>query len=141
MTEAPENTVAGLTRALTDASEGVETWNTERKRRLCRAIKHVVAEIWLKYAKGTTNLRKSQLKQFLTDFSGLELTREMFRTIYRQIDYDQTETIDEFKMAIFIIQVGGLGGIVGKQDMGEIMLEEESPKREFILFPGRFPFE
>ena len=114
--------------------------NTERKRRLCRAIKHVVAEIWLKYAKGTTTLTKSQLKQFLTDFSGLELTREMFRTIYRQIDYDQTETIDEFKMAIFIIQVAGLEGIVGKHDMGEIILEDESPKREFALFPGQFSF-
>ena len=83
-----QDPIAVLTRQLTNATEEVQTWNIERKRQLCRAIRHVVAEVWLKYAKGTVNLTKSQLKQFLIDFSGLELNREMFRTIYRQIDYD-----------------------------------------------------
>ena len=130
-----------LTCDLNLASKGVEKWEIEHKKYLCHVIKNIIEEVWEKYAtKDARHLSKKQLRSFLNDFSGLELTNEEFGRIYKAIDEDRRGRVDELKLGMFIIRVSSLGGILEKDDMRAALREAEYPRGEFTLYPGQFSF-
>ena len=131
-----------LTRDLNLASQGHQTWEAEHKKYLCRVIRNIVEEVWRNYGtKDSQLITKNQLRLFLIDFSGVELTKEEFKRIYKQIDYDSKGRVDELKLGMFIIKVSSLEGVVDRDNMREALREtEHTGQGEFVLYPGQFSF-